>query len=164
MGDCELELRARHVDSLGYRHGRPLAVRGGDHMPRFRTVACHQRAREFPGRPDDSAVSLCRNGIGRRSDQRQVARAARTRGQPASGDRPIQDILGHIPIFGQLSADDTEQPRGGLQHRVIAGQVRSTTAAISRDVDQRSQTGVGAGDIRRGQRGLQRGVDDVEQE
>ena len=33
VGYGELELRASHVDPLGYRHGRPLAARGGDHMP-----------------------------------------------------------------------------------------------------------------------------------
>ena len=133
-------------------------------MPRLRTVACHQRTRELPGGPNDSAIALCGNGIGRRTDQWKIARAARLRSQPASGDRPIQDILGHIAVFGQLATDDTEQPGVGLQHCVIAGQVRSTTAAFSRDVNERPQTGVGAGNVRCGQRSLQRGVDDVEQE
>ncbi len=79
--------------------------------------------------------------IGRGADERQVGRAAARGGQPAQVQRPVQDVLGHVPVFGEFPADDADHAARRLHHRVLSGDIGRAAFA---GVDQRPQPGVGA--------------------
>ena len=83
-------------------------------------------------------------GIGRRTDQREITGAAQTGGEPAQRDSAIHDVLGHVPVFGQLAADHAEHAVRRLGDRMLSRHVRGATRTR---VDQGPQPGVAADDI-----------------
>ena len=137
--------------------GRSQPARG-DHVGRLGAVARHQRARQFGRRAQR------RNGIRRRTDQRQVAGPAPARGQTPQRDGPVDDVLGHVPVLGQFAADHADDARRGLDDGMLTRHIGRADHIPGTRVDQRPQAGVGADDVVVAERGVQRGVDGVEQE
>ncbi len=108
VGHRVLEFGTRDVDSVGDRLRRPVAGGPGDHVRGLGSVAGHQRGRQIDRRAQRG------HRVGRRADQRQVAGAALPGRQPAQRDRPVQHVLGHVPVLGELAADHADDAAGRL--------------------------------------------------
>ena len=99
--------------------------------------------------------------VARRAHQRQVSRLARPGVEVAQLDCAVEDILGHVPVFGELAADHADQAGRRLDNGVVARYVGGVAGA---GVDQRPQPRIGADDVVAVQRDTQRGVHHVQQE
>ncbi len=136
------ELVPRRPQQLGaaHRHARRdgleqlrAAVGERDDGRRLGAVAAHEPLRRGD-RPQ---------GGGRRgADQRQPRGAAR-----AVGD-PVDDVLGHAAVRGQLAADDRQRAARVLDDQVAAREVGGLAVAGG----QRAQAGVAAADVARAER------------
>ena len=164
MGDGVLEFGSGDVDSVGDRFRRTIARGAGDDVGRLGTVARDQRGRQVGRRAQRG------HRVGRRAHQRQVAGPARGRGQPAQRDGPVEHVLGHVPVFGQLAADDADDAVVGLRRRRVRATRRQCSAPVARScprplrVDERPQAGVRPDDVVGSERDVECGVDGVEQE
>ena len=175
MGDVELELGAGHVERRPVdgahrvqRAGDRRVVedrRGLDTEP-----VDHRRRQACTVRRIDPDGALGR----RRADQRGGRGDARSGGDTGvvqdRGDH-VDGLLRHEPVLGELAAGDGDQGAlgaGGVlpaQDDVLAGQVGGgTVGRVVRELHQRTQPGVGAGDVRGREIDLQGLVDDVEDE
>ena len=112
MGDGELELRPGDVDPLRHRFGGPAAARRSDDGSCLSAVARHQRGRKF------AQEALGSNVIG--ANECQIAGSARSGRQTPRCQSPVQHVLGHESVLGELAAHHAEHSGVVLQHGVVA--------------------------------------------
>ena len=151
--DRQRELVPRRPQQLGaaHRHARrdeleQLRAAVGERGDGRRLGAV---AADEPLRGGDGPQRGGRRG----ADQRQARRAAR-----AVGD-PVDDVLGHAAVRGELAADDGERAARVLGDQVAAREVGGLAVAGG----QRPQAGVAAADVAGAERGGERGRGAVEQ-
>ncbi len=96
----------------------------------------------------------------RGTEQRQHLRDTWTGRQLRAGDRPVDGVLGHLAIGGQLAADHGHHPAAGDQHGVLAGQVGGSGSGV----EQRPQSGVRPDDVLAAYVVLQGTVEDAKEE
>ena len=138
MGHGVLELGADHVDTRRqpdrsdarrWRTRRPWPPPPRSGPPAMTAVPLAAPPAP-PGWPAPRSAAGCGCGTGRPPT-------------PAR-DRPVEHVLGHVPVLGELAADDAERTGVRFDDGMIAGDVGGAAFA---GVDQRPQTRIGSDDV-----------------
>ncbi len=131
-------------------------VAPGDHLRRLGAEPGHQRttadrpasAAWPPGWRARRPAAGCGSGTARR--------------QTAQRDGPVEHVLRHVPVLGELAADHADHARSA--DSMTRARVTRRRCGPLPGVDQRPQPGVGADHVVGSERDVERGVHGVEQE